>query len=109
MDNNWRKIFVKPEVEGRSPQRLDEHLMGVLPVAVTQHFEDGRYSYKPNAEGLYEVRVLEDNDLTASITRGIIRHEGFSLVREEVLNGSKVIEAIDHRPEGSTDFSGRRK
>ena len=107
MGNKWRKIFVRPPVEGMSPQRLDETLMGMLPVAVTQSGEN--YTYKPDNDGLYEVRVLEDSEMTTSITRRVIGHEGFTLVREEQYDGSKIIDTIKHEPTNPPDFPGRRK
>ncbi len=107
MGNQWRKIFVRPPIEGMSPQRLDEHLTGKLPVAVTQSGEN--YTYKPDNEGLYEVRILADSDMTATITRGIIGHEGFTLVREEQYDGSKVVGTIEHEVANPSDFPGRRK
>jgi hypothetical protein len=107
MGNKWRKIFVRPLVEGTSPQHLDQTLLSMLPAAVTQSGEG--YTYKPNSEGLYEVRVLVDNDMTTSITRGVIDHEAFALVREEQYDGSTVVSTIEHALTNPSDFPGRRK
>jgi hypothetical protein len=107
MGNQWRKIFVRPPVEGMNPQRLDESLMGMLPAAVTQYGDN--YTYKPDSNGLYEVRILLDNEMTASMARGVIGHEGYTLVREEEYDGGTIISTIEHEPINPSDFPGRRK
>ncbi|MCL4354157.1 hypothetical protein M1349_01660 [Patescibacteria group bacterium] len=111
MSDNWRKIFIKPRhYEGMSPDRLDEFLMERLPAAVTQHLENGQYSYRPDSDGLYEVRLFQDNTLNNRFAATIIEHEGFIAVREEVHSPEgELIDTIKHDITDSSDFPGRRK
>ena len=56
--DKWLNIMVKPAVPGAQPKRLDDHLTQTLPAAMTQHFENGQFNYRPNKQGEYEVRLF---------------------------------------------------
>jgi hypothetical protein len=109
MGNQWRKIFIKPEVEGMGPEGLDYLLTSTLPAAVTQGFKDGKYFYEPDDQGRYEVRLLQDNAFARSIIDGYIAHEGFRVVEEFILEGNEVLQIINHETPEASDFPGRRK
>jgi len=65
---------------------LDMALQAKVPAAISQRLENGRYTYVPNAEGLYEVRLLENSTLGRAFTKGIFQEYYAIIVRKEYLS-----------------------
>lgn len=77
--DKWLEINVKPTVPGAQVNRLDDHLTQSLPAAVTQHLERGEWSYRPNPNGEFEVRLFVP--ALRRITEGVIKHNSFEVTR----------------------------
>lgn len=107
MGNTWRKIFIRPEVEGKTPEALDSLLTEFASSAIVQDAPrgDGSRPYSLDDKGRYEIRFLVDGPARA-LVNGLVAHEGFQIVQEVLLEGSSVLGTINYEGPG---FPGRRK
>lgn len=99
--DTWLEIAVKPAVEGAKIARLDQHLTQQLPAAVTQHLENGQWSYKPNEQGEYEVRLFVP--AFVSFVNVLIQHNAFEVVRAiEMPEGKEIV--LSTRKDAPTSY-----
>ena len=77
--DRWLNLMVRPAVPGAQPSRLDDHIMQMVPAAVSQHFENGKWRYKHNEQGEYEVRLHVPS--LRGFLEQIIKHNAFEVSR----------------------------
>jgi hypothetical protein len=79
----WIRFKVRP-INNAPVKPLDEYLNEFMSAAVTQHLEAGEFSYKPDEDGTYEVRLFAPH--RKEELKGYLRHFSFELVSEEEMD-----------------------
>lgn len=98
--NKWLEIAVKPTAPNAQVSGLDDHLTKSSLAMVGQHLEDGKWSYKPDAQGEYEVRCLVPAML--GYVDAIIQHNAFEIVRIKEMPEGKEIKPPTHGKSSSS-------
>jgi hypothetical protein len=111
MGNRWRKIFITPDVPGKTPEVLDYLLTNFAAAGVVQGPADARgiRPYQLDEQGRYEVRLMIDNDAVRTKMDALLVHEGFRSVEERLYEGSKLVQTIVHEPTESSNLPGRKR
>jgi hypothetical protein len=72
----WSTLRIKPLNSTANVTELDNQLTSMLPAAVTQHMEYGKYFHQADADGTYEARVFDELDsFTVRLAKAIIEQQ----------------------------------